>query len=91
MMKLHDLLINPTIGSTGVPRQFVCFRKIKAEKPLEQLHMEIKYNYIHGAQGNTLLLKVIDVFSREVLTQMLWFNIPKRGCDHFVVPFVAGV
>jgi len=76
-MKLHNLLFNRKIGFTGVPRQFVRFRKIKAERPLEHLCMDIKYIHIHGAQRNALLLTVIDVFSRKVLTHMLRFNIKK--------------
>jgi len=77
LMKIHNLLFNRKIGSIGVPRQFVRFRKIKAEKPLEHLCMDIKYIHIHGAQRNALLLTVIDAFSRKVLTHMLRFNIKK--------------
>lgn len=77
LMKLHNLLFNRKIGSIGVPRQFVRFRKIKAEKPLEHLCMDIKYIHIHGAQRNALLLTVIDAYSRKVLIHMLRFNIKK--------------
>ena len=77
LMKVHNLLFNRRIGSIGVPRQFVRFRKMKAEKPLQHLCMDIKYIHIHGAQRNALLLTVIDVFSRKVLTHMLRFNIKK--------------
>jgi len=77
LMKVHNLLFNRRIGKTGVPRQFVRFRKIRAGKPLEHLCMDIKYVHIHGAQRNALLLTVIDVFSRQVLTHMLRFNIKK--------------
>jgi transposase InsO family protein len=76
-MKIHNLLFNRRIGSIGVPRQFVRFRKIRAEKPLEHLCMDIKYIHIHGAQRNALLLTVIDAYSRKVLTHMLRFNIKK--------------
>ncbi len=76
-MKIHNLLFNRKIGSIGVPRQFVRFRKIKAERPLEHLCMDNKYIHIHGAQRNALLLTVIDAFSRKVLTHMLRFNIKK--------------
>jgi len=76
-MKIHNLLFNRRIGSVGVPRQFVRFRKIRAEKPLEHLCMDIKYIHIHGAQRNALLLTVIDAYSRKVLTHMLRFNIKK--------------
>lgn len=78
LMKLHKLLFNRKIGSIGVPRQFVRFRKIKAERPLQYLCMDIKYIHIHGAQRNALLLTVIDVFSRKALTHMLRFNIKKE-------------
>lgn len=77
LMKAHNLLFNRRIGSIGVPRQFVRFRKIRAEKPLEHLCMDIKYVHIHGAQRNALLLTVIDAYSRKVLTHMLRFNIKK--------------
>jgi putative transposase len=76
-MKIHNLLLNRKIVPTEVLRQFVRFRKIKAEKPLEHLCMDIKYIHIHGAQRNTLLLTVIDAYSRKVLTHMLRFNIKK--------------
>lgn len=77
LMKAHNLLFNRRIGSIGVPRQFVRFRKIRAAKPLEYLCMDIKYVYIHGAGRNALLLTVIDVFSRKVLVHMLKFSIRK--------------
>jgi transposase InsO family protein len=77
LMKTHHLLFNRGIGHTGVPRTFVRFCKICAEKPLEHLCMDIKYVYIHGAQRNALLLTVIDAYSRKVLIHMLRFNIKK--------------
>jgi putative transposase len=90
-MKLHNLLFNRMIGSTGVPRKFVRSRKIKAERPLEHLCMDIKYIYIHGAQRNALLLTVIEAFSRKVLTHMLRLNIKKGRCDYFVSSFADDV
>ncbi len=77
LMKVNHLLFNRKIGSIGVPRSFVRFRKIIATRPLEHLCMDIKYIHIHGAQRNALLLTVIDAFSRKVLTHMLRFNIKK--------------
>mgnify|MGYP001032575231 FL=1 len=77
LMKVNHLLFNRRIGSIGVPRSFVRFRKIRATRPLEHLCMDIKYIHIHGAQRNALLLTVIDAFSRKVLTHMLRFNIKK--------------
>lgn len=77
LMKTSHLLFNRKIGAIGVPRQFVRFRKIRAEKPLEHLCMDIKYIHIHGSQRNALLLTVIDAYSRKVLTHMLRYNIKK--------------
>lgn len=37
LMKINHLLFNRRIGSIPVPREFVRFRKIKAEKPLKHL------------------------------------------------------
>lgn len=77
LMKCYNLLFNRRIGSIGVSRQFVRFRKIQATKPLEHLCMDIKYIHIHGARRNALLLTVIDAYSRKVLIHMLRFNIKK--------------
>ena len=77
LMKSYNLLFNRRIGSIGVPRQFVRFRKIQATRPLEHLCMDIKYIHIHGARRNGLLLTVIDAYSRKVLIHMLRFNIKK--------------
>jgi transposase InsO family protein len=77
LMKTHHLLFNRKIGRSGIPRQFVRFRKIVAAKPLEHLCMDIKYVHIHGAGRNALLLTVMDVYSRKVLIHMMRFNIKK--------------
>jgi hypothetical protein len=42
-MKMHHVLFNRKIGLSGIQRQFVSFREIAAEKPLERLCMDIKY------------------------------------------------
>jgi len=42
LMKIHNLLFNRKIGSIGIPSQFVRFRKIAAERPLQHLCMDIK-------------------------------------------------
>jgi hypothetical protein len=85
------MLFNRKIGSTGVPRQFVRLRKIKVEKPLKHLCMDIKYIRIHGVQRNALLLTVINVFSRKVLTQMLRFKTKKGNVIILLSLFVSGV
>jgi putative transposase len=77
LMRMHNLLFNRKIGQVGIPRQYVRFRKITAQKPLEHLCKDIKYVHIHGAGRNALLLTVSDVYSRKVLIHMLKFNIRK--------------
>ena len=77
LMKGYNLLFNRRIGSMGVPRQFVRFRKIQAVRPLEHLCMDIKYIHIPGVRRNALLLTVMDAYSRKVLTHILRFNIRK--------------
>jgi putative transposase len=77
LMKSHNLLFNRKIGTIGIPRQFVRFRKIQATYPLEYLCMDIKYVYIHGAGRNALLLTIMDVYSRKVLMHMLRWRIKK--------------
>lgn len=77
LMDEHRLLFNSRIRVIAAKRNFIRFRKIVAEKPLEYLSMDIKYIHIHGKGRNALLLSVIDVYSRKVLTHMLRFNIRK--------------
>jgi hypothetical protein len=40
--------------------------------------MDIKYVYIHGEKRNALLLTVLDVYSRSILSQVLWWRIRKE-------------
>lgn len=77
LMSGHRLLFNSRISVSSGKRNFVRFRKIVAEKPLQYLSMDIKYVHIHGQGRNALLLSVIDVYSRKVLTHLLRYNIRK--------------
>jgi transposase InsO family protein len=77
LMKECHLLYNRKIGALGIKRDFVRFRKIEAQRPLQYLCMDIKYVYIHGKGRNALLLTIIDVYSRKVLMHLLRFNIRK--------------
>lgn len=77
LMSENHLLFNSRIRVIAPQRNFIRFRKIEAERPLQYLSMDIKYIHIHGQGKNALLLTVIDVFSRKVLTHMLRFNIKK--------------
>lgn len=77
LMDEHHLLFNSRIRVIAAKRNFIRFRKIIAEKPLQYLSMDIKYIHIHGQGRNALLLSVIDVYSRKVLTHLLRYNICK--------------
>jgi putative transposase len=45
---------------------------------MQQLCMDIKYHHIHGTGRNTQLLTVLDVYSRMILEQLLWWRICKE-------------
>lgn len=77
LMNESHLLFNSRIRVIAPQRNFIRFRKIVAEWPLQYLSMDIKYIHIHGQGRNALLLTVIDVYSRKVLTHMLRLNIKK--------------
>lgn len=78
LMKEHHLLCGAMIRSRGDRRQFVRFRVQQAVRPLEQLSMDIKYVYIHGQRRNALLLTILDVYSRSILAQVLWWRLRKE-------------
>lgn len=78
LMKDHRLLLGSAIRAGGEKRLFVSWRVQKAAKPMEQLCMDIKYVYIHGEKRNALLLTVLDVYSRRIVGQMLWWRIRKE-------------
>lgn len=79
IMKEYNLLIGSKIRAKGEKRQLVTWRVQRAEKPMEQLCMDIKYVYIHGARRNALLLTILDVFTRKNLGQLLWWNMRKEN------------
>ncbi len=78
LMKEHRLLLGSVIRVSGEKRLFVSWRVQKAERPMEQLCMDIKYVHIHGQNRNALLLTVLDVYSRKILGQVLWWHIRKE-------------
>jgi len=43
--------------------------------------MDIKYVYIHGEKRNALLLTVLDVFTRSIVGQVLWWRIRKENVN----------
>lgn len=77
LMKKHRLLFGSRVQVHGTPRNFIRFRKIIAQRPLQYLCMDIKYVHIHGEGRNALLLTIMDVYTRKVLLHMLRYNIKK--------------
>lgn len=78
LMKVHRLLCGTVIKAQGEKRRFVQWRVQKPQAPMEQLCMDIKYIYIHGERRNALLLTVMDVYTRRILGQLLWWRMRKE-------------
>ena len=80
LMKEHRLLCGRVIkaGPGAGKRKFIKWRVQQASRPLEQLCMDIKYVHIHGQNRNALLLTVLDVYSRSIVGQVLWWHIKKE-------------
>lgn len=78
LMREHRLLCGTIIKTDGEKRKFVQWRVQQAQRPMEQLCMDIKYVHIHGERRNALLLSVLDVYSRRLLDQTLWWRIRKE-------------
>lgn len=79
LMKENRLLCGSVIKAEGTKRKFVKWRVQQADKPMEQLCMDIKYVYIQGAHRNALLLTVLDVYSRSIIGQVLGWHIRKEN------------
>ena len=67
LMKTHRLLSSKVIKTNGM-REWVKFRKIKAEKPMEYICLDIKYIWVEGENRWYYQLAIMDVFSRFILT-----------------------
>ena len=78
LMKQQHLLCGAVSRSGGEKRQFVRFRVQEAVRPVEQLCMDIKYVYIQGEKRNALLLTILDVYTRSIVAQVLWWRIRKE-------------
>jgi transposase InsO family protein len=77
LMKEARLLYGARIRLLPFKRNFIRFRSLKPERPLQYLAMDIKYVHIHGTSRNVLLLSVIDIYSRKVLIYQLRSHIRK--------------
>lgn len=77
LMKEANLLLIKQRVSTHGKRQFVQFRVIDAQRPLEYLAMDIKYVYIDEEKRYAYLLTIMDICTRFVLGHMLKCSIKK--------------
>lgn len=77
LMKQSHLLYGGRIRPVSFKRDFIRFRSLTPERPLQYLSMDIKYVHVHGTGRNALLLTVIDIYSRKVLIHMLRNSIKK--------------
>lgn len=77
LMKENNLLYGARIRPKPFKRNFIKFRSLKPERPLQYLSMDIKYVHVHGTGRNALLLTVIDIYSRKVLIHMFRHRIKK--------------
>jgi transposase InsO family protein len=66
LMDFHKLLLGKVIRTSG-KRNWVQYRKILADKPLEYLCLDIKYVWVQGEGRWYYLLSIMDVFSRKIL------------------------
>jgi hypothetical protein len=65
LMKEARLLYGARIRPLPFKRNFIRFRSLKPERPLQYLAMDIKYVHIHGTGRNVLLLTVIDITAEK--------------------------
>jgi putative transposase len=77
LMKESKLLYGSRIRVMPFKRNFIRFRSLRPEYPLQYLSMDIKYVHVHGTGRNALLLTVMDIYSRKVLIHMLRHSIKK--------------
>jgi putative transposase len=77
LMKESKLLFGARIRVAPFKRNFIRFRSLRPERPLQYLTMDIKYVHVHGTGRNALLLTVMDIYSRKVLIHMLRQSIKK--------------
>ncbi len=79
LMKAYKLLCGTIIKTNMGKRQFVKWRVQRAERPMEQLCMDIKYIPIQVEKRNALLLTVLDVYTRSIVGQVLWWRMRKEN------------
>lgn len=76
LMDESHLLLGKVIRTKG-RREFVKFRKIKADYPMQYLCLDIKYVWVAGEQKNFYLLSIMDVYSRKIVEWIFQRSIRK--------------
>lgn len=76
-MKEYRLLYGNRIRPEPFRRNFIRFRSLQPDRPLQYLSMDIKYVHVQGTVRNALLLTVMDIYSRKVLIHMMRHSIKK--------------
>ncbi|MEM6845701.1 MAG: DDE-type integrase/transposase/recombinase [Bacteroidota bacterium] len=93
LMKEHRLLHPSTRLRPKVNRQYVKFRKIKTNRPLQYVEMDIKYVWVPDQGKCAYLLTLLDVHTRKVLAHQLAWNLKhQQVIDLFAtLRFPAGI
>jgi len=78
LMQEQGLLYCSKIETKSANRKFVQYYTQQADAPMQQICMDIKYLYIHGAGRNALVLTVLDVYTRKNLGQLIDWSIRKE-------------
>ena len=86
LMKESKLLYGVRIRTLPFKRNFIRFRSLKPERPLQYLTMDIKYVYVHGEGRNYYLLTGLDVFSRKALAHI--FKRSNRKIDVISIKYL---
>lgn len=76
LMDEYHLLLGKVIRTQG-KREWVKYRKITAEKPMEYLCWDIKYVWVPGERKNYYLLTILDVYTRKVIDWIFQGSIRK--------------
>jgi transposase InsO family protein len=76
LMDIHKLLLGKVIRTSG-KRNWVQYRKIESNRPLEYLCLDIKYVWVQGEGRWYYLLSIMDVFSRKILHHIFQKSVRK--------------
>jgi putative transposase len=84
-MDENQLLLGKVI-KTDARREFVQFRKIIANRPMEYLCWDIKYIWVKGERKNYYLLSLIDIYTFRILDWIFRNRIRKIDVIKMISP-----